>query len=95
MHRLGKHSRLYHIRQQELCKYVFLLNKTFVEYFKKTSEKQVVAYSLHSNFEELELFMRSIYPGVLKTVVKNKNTAEKINNISQFSAYMTTLMHLK
>lgn len=56
---------------------------------------QLLPYSLHSNFEELELFVRSIYPSVLNTVVRNTAKGEKINNISQFSAFMITLMNLK
>lgn len=39
--------------------------------------------------------MSSINPSILNTVVRNTAKGEKINNITQFSAYMITLMHLK
>ena len=52
-------------------------------------------YSLHSNFEEMETFVRSIHPSKIRCVVKNTNTSQKINNITQFGGYMNTIMHLK
>ncbi|KAL4481424.1 hypothetical protein ABPG72_010577 [Tetrahymena utriculariae] len=64
-------------------------------YITKDEKNYLLPYSLHSNFEELELFVRSIYPSVLNTVVRNQAKGEKINNITQFSAYMVTLMNLK
>ncbi|KAL4433126.1 hypothetical protein ABPG74_010821 [Tetrahymena malaccensis] len=64
-------------------------------YITKDDRNYLLPYSLHSNFEELELFVRSIYPSVLNTVVRNQAKGEKINNITQFSAYMVTLMNLK
>jgi hypothetical protein len=36
-----------------------------------------------------------VHPSILKNVVKNSNTAEKINNIKAFGSYMTTLTRLK
>jgi len=32
----------------------------------------MVAYSLHSNYNELEMFLNSIYPAILKPVVEDK-----------------------
>lgn len=54
----------------------------------------IIPYSLHSNFEELELFVRSIQPGVLNTVVRNTSKAEKMNNIFKLSSLMMTLTHI-
>jgi hypothetical protein len=54
-----------------------------------------VPYSLHSNFVEIEKFVRSICPGILKCVVKAHGKSEKINRIREFSSYVATLQHLK
>lgn len=56
---------------------------------------QIVPYSLHSNFEEIEKFVRSVCPGVLKCVVKHHGKSEKINKIREYSSYVITLQHLK
>jgi DNA cross-link repair 1B protein len=56
----------------------------------------LVPYSLHSNYLELEYFVRGVQPAVLKTVVSNEHAkSEKVNRISQYSSYMITISHLK
>jgi len=57
--------------------------------------KYIVPYSAHSNFEEMETFVRSINPAILKCVVRNKKSAEDVENMREFTSYMATLMHLK
>lgn len=52
-------------------------------------------YSCHSNFVEIEKFVRSICPGVLKCVVRHWGGSEKIYKLREFSSYMITLQHLK
>lgn len=50
---------------------------------------------MHSNFNELEQFVRSIMPGALKCVVRHQGKSEKVRTIHEFSSYMITLQNLK
>lgn len=57
----------------------------------------IVPYSSHSNFKEIELFVASLRPAVLKCVVReNRSNYQKLGNIKQqFNTYMFTLQSLK
>jgi hypothetical protein len=55
----------------------------------------VIPYSLHSNFAEIEMFVRSIQPAILNKVVPHGATGKTVGNIRHFSSYMTSLMYLK
>jgi len=56
-----------------------------------------VPYSSHSNFKEIEMFVASLRPAVLKCVVReNRSNYQKLGNIKQqFNTYMFTLQSLK
>ena len=52
-------------------------------------------YSLHSNFVELDSFVKAVQPSIIRPIVKNKHKKpEKIYNIRGFSSYMNTGLHL-
>jgi DNA cross-link repair 1B protein len=56
----------------------------------------VIPYSLHSNFDEMHQFVRTIKPAILSKVVINRSgKSDKIRNLTSFSHYMVTLHHLK
>jgi len=56
----------------------------------------IVPYSSHSNFKEIEQFVASLSPAVLKCVVReNQSSFKKIGNIKQLTSYMFTLQNLK
>ncbi|CAK94931.1 unnamed protein product (macronuclear) [Paramecium tetraurelia] len=60
------------------------------------NRRYVIPYSLHSNFNEMHQFVKSIQPALLQKVVKNNTgKSSKIYNITQFSQYMVTLHHIK
>lgn len=53
-------------------------------------------YSSHSNYKEIEMFVNSLRPAVLKCVVReNRSNYQKVNNVKQFNSYMFTLQSLK
>lgn len=54
-------------------------------------------YSSHSNYKEIEMFVASLRPAVLKCVVReNRSNYQKLGNIKQqFNTYMFTLQSLK
>lgn len=56
----------------------------------------IVPYSSHSNYREIEMWVGSIRPAVLKCVVRdNRSNHQKISNVKQFNSYMFTLQSLK
>ena len=53
-------------------------------------------YSSHSNFREIEMFVGSIRPAVLKCVVReSRSNFQKTNNVQQTNSYMFRLQSLK
>ena len=71
----------------------------FFEYFKLLNKIRIfktIPYSLHSNYKEIEDFVKSICPGKLIKIVENQGrVSDKIYNVKTFKGYMTTLQHLK
>lgn len=56
----------------------------------------IVPYSSHSNYKEIDMFVNSLRPAVLKCVVReSRSNYQKIGNVKQFNTYMFTLQSLK
>lgn len=55
----------------------------------------IVSYSLHSNFSEIEMFVKSICPSILKPLVAQKITMEKEKSLISAAGYLASLMNLK
>lgn len=56
----------------------------------------IVPYSSHSNYKEIEMFVNSLRPAILKCVVReHRSNYQKINNVKQFNSYMFTLQSLR
>ena len=54
--------------------------------------KILIPYSSHSNFQEIEQFVASVRPAVLKCVVNfHKDTFDKVGNIKYFHQYSYNL----
>lgn len=66
------------------------------EYISVVEGEYIVPYSSHSNYKEIEMFVNSLRPAVLKCVVReNRSNYQKVNNVKQFNSYMFTLQSLK
>lgn len=56
----------------------------------------IVPYSSHSNYKEIDMFVNSLRPAVLKCVVREvRSNYQKIGNVKQFNSYMFTLQSLR
>lgn len=65
-------------------------------YISVVEGEYIVPYSSHSNFEEIDLFVNSLRPAILKCVVReNRSHFQKLGNVKQFNSYMFTLQSLK
>jgi len=53
-----------------------------------------VPYSSHSNYPEIERFIKSICPGVLNKVVPHENRGERMFRMNSFASYMHGLAKL-
>lgn len=57
---------------------------------------QVVPYSLHSNYEEIELFVSMVKPKVIRPIVKSDRNSEHFRTTYHtFEAYSSSLMYMK
>lgn len=66
------------------------------DYISVVEGEYIVPYSSHSNYKEIEMFVNSLRPAVLKCVVReNRSNYQKVNNVKQFNSYMFTLQSLK
>ena len=53
---------------------------------------QVIAYSLHSNFSEIESLVKSIGPASLIALSRKSNENKKWEKVQEFSNYLISLM---
>jgi len=53
----------------------------------------VIAYSLHSNFKEIQALIKSIGPASLIALSRKQNENKKWEKIQEFSNYLISLMH--
>lgn len=52
-------------------------------------------YSLHSNFQELETFVKSIQPAIIKKVNKTRRVDERYQKLLEFTQHLISLKKLK